>query len=209
MYFAKISGAVKSGVAKIGGILLLEDLSMYTEVDTNGRISISTTRATITNLKNNESALVYYDFGADAFNALGINLECRLTSAENGAGVTIVALTTATRADASALSSSEVSIHLYRNPGGEYRLYLARGNFVASDYYAISADTTYYLSMQRAANNDTITLKIYAEYARTTLLATLSVSGFSTTKYRYLYAVMNYNDGASVTSSGWVDKIML
>ena len=78
-----------------------------------------------------------------------------------------------------------------------FRIYLMRGNFTARDYWGGAVENTlYYPRMERAAGNDTATIKIYDDSGRTNLVDTLTVSGFGTDKWRYVYGFINRNIGS-------------
>ena len=74
--------------------------------------------------------------------------------------------------------------------GSRINQYIRLRRDSAGSYYAIAMNTTYYCKLQRAANSGTVTLKIYSNAARTTLLKTLTETGFSTSRtWRYIYAI--------------------
>jgi len=144
----------------------------------------------VTSITRDEDAYIYKDFGSDHFDALDIDFEAKMTSGSSGI-CGIMALANAID-DLAYLSSPAVNV-IFHESGGVYKIWLNRGPQDAYDYYECSLDTTYYMTLNRTAGSDTIELKIYSDSARTNLLDTLSVSGFGSAKYRYLYAVDSWD----------------
>lgn len=178
-----------------------EDLTTYTKVDPSGRLSNIGTTVTFADLRRSETAHLYKDYGIDHFNALNIEFETKITSANNSSAVLVLCVTNVV-GNMGSFASTDISTEIYRTASG-IGIVLVRGNHVAaSDYYYISSNTTYYMRLERTAGSDTVVLKIYSDSNRTNLLATRSVSGFGSTKYRYLYALGTRTYAASYAISG-------
>lgn len=84
---------------------------------------------------------------------------------------------------------------------GEPRYRLYRGKQTATDTYTGAMDTPYYVTLTRPAGGDTATALIYSDSARTSLLDTLTVSGYGSTTYRYLYGFTSYD--TSTANRDW------
>lgn len=183
-----------------------EDFTTYTEVDPNGRLTVTASKADVVNAERDEDVYLYKDKGADHFDALDILFEIYVgsASAASSFGGMAISNTVGTMAQ---FATTDMSCP---GSGGVDYLYLMRGAFVATDYYNCSQDTLYYCTLARAAGNNTATLKIYSDASRTDLLDTLAVAGFSTTKFRYCYGMANYNSGAATYyHTGYVQDLDL
>lgn len=199
-------------------LAVAEDLTTYTEVDANGRISVSATTANVTALTRAEDAYLYYDYGAGYFSAsFSIDFDFNAIRTTD-AGTTAFFISSMANSvddfkdidDASgdaitvgykpSLTASYYWIDLLELDGGtQYADTTGAG--------ALSYGTTYYYTMYRNDNEGdygTIYLYIYSDDARTSLIDTLSVALHSSKKdYRYLYAVQSLNTGdAGITGTG-------
>jgi hypothetical protein len=175
-----------------------EDFTTYTEVDPNGKLTVTSAAATGADVDWDEDVYLYKDFGADNFNGLRINFEIRIASTSLNIAIAGPGLTVNTVGDRTAFAATDIFVGAYRTGGGAYQILLVRGDAVANDAGSISADTTYYCTLLRAANADDVNLVIYSDSGRTTVVDTLTVSGYGTgSKYRYLYGIVNVNDGST------------
>ena len=174
-------------------VFLREDLSTHTELDDNTKLTVTDTKATGADVDADESVHLYKDYTADYFDALYVEFELYIASTSEVNGIGGVGLTETQRNDISAFGATEISCTARKTEAAVYKIYLARGPDTATDFYTCSADTPYYCLMERVAGNDTVTVKIYSDAGRTTLLDTLTLAGISTTKYRYLYGFVNWN----------------
>jgi PKD repeat protein len=187
-----------------------EILSTYTEVDPGDHIVINATKATITNMPRSGSYYLYKDFGVDNFNAIDIHATCLITSTSQNYGEFSVVTITNTLADLGSIPSPAVSVVVHKNSSGEYVIVLMRGHNTAHvDSIVLSADTPYYVTLQRAASSDTCYCYIYSDAARTVLVDTLSLSGFGTGSFRYVMTCLNVNYAPTANVSGYVDDIIV
>jgi len=182
-----------------------EDLANFTEVDPNSHIAVTSAKASGANLARNETAYVYKDYGVDYFDALDILFECRVESTTDASGLGYLGLTNTLGNVLSWAVGIKVLIY---DVGGVYTIFLEVVGGT-TDTYVGAADTLYYCRLERAAGNNTVTLKIYSDAARTTLLDTLSVTGAGTDKYRYLYPICSYNDSSALAWDGYYQDIIL
>lgn len=180
-----------------GGTQANEDFTTFTEVDGSGVLTVTPSKITGVNVDRDLDAYVSKDKGVDNYNKIDINFELFMDSASvdntetNGA----IALTVSAVGDITNFGTSDIVV-ISREFSGPNTIRLWRGNKVAEDTFTMSLDTIYYCTLLRTANSDTVTVEIYSDSDRTTLLDTLSLSGFGTgTKYRYLYGSVNYNTG--------------
>jgi len=186
---------------------LCDILTDYTEVDANSKLTVTATRATAVDVDGDEDVYLYRDMGAGFFNTLSVDFEI-LINATSGINAEAGMAITNTVNDMSGFATTDISVFIEESAGPVYKIYLYRGNKVANDSYTCSTDTLYYCTIERVASNDTVNLKIYSDLARATLVDTLTVSGFSTTTYRYLFAFVN-NNTATVAQDfdGYVQNV--
>lgn len=187
-----------------------EDLTTYTVSDPSSNISVSSDTITVTSARRSENYYVVKDFGEDYFNGLDIDFRIHHLSTSTTGGV-LGALGLSSTLNYQASWGETTSIYIFTIKTGsktcEMRLY--RGYNEATDSISISMNTTYYCTLNRSTSNDTVTVSVYTDSDRTSLLDTLSVSGFGTgTKYRYFYAaVSRYYDIYTEYASGYISGI--
>jgi hypothetical protein len=180
-----------------------EDLTTYTEVDPNSRITVTSARSTFTGLTRNEDAYVYKDFGAFYFGDFEIYADVRLNSgSENDSLVGIIGLSNTVN-DWDDWGAG-LSVHFMKAGGNNYLVLFEIGG--SNDFYVISGDTTYYVTFERVGT--ACTLKVYSDSARTNLLDTLSIT-VNTTTWRYLYVTISGNTGDSYACSGYSENIKI
>lgn len=175
-----------------------EHPSSYAEDDFGSVISRSSSRASASGLETGLTALCYQDYGAGAFNGVEIDFDIKLTSAtcsapdENEVEHGVLSLSNKhSSLDDSPINDDPMVTFLAEfEDGTRINQYIRLRQNSTGSFYAISMNTTYYCKLQRSANSGTVTLKIYSDAARTTLLKTLTETGFSTSrKWRYIYAI--------------------
>lgn len=176
----------------------VEHPSSYAEDDFASVISRSSTKATASGLQTGLTALCYQDYGAGAFDGVEIDFDIRLTAATCNApyenevehGVLSLSNKHSSLDEMPTFDDPIVSFYAEFNGGTRtsQKIWLRRDS--GGSGYSISMNTTYYCKLQRSANSGTVTLKIYSNAARTNLLATLTETGFSTSRtWRYIYAI--------------------
>jgi hypothetical protein len=177
-----------------------EDLTSagWTESDPGGTQTITASKVQATNTQSRSTdTYLYKDYTANHFDALNIEFEiCYSSGSGNyeiwgGPGLTVSAIN-----DLSGFGTTDLLV-AWRYGAGGLTLYLYRGPGTASDYTSLVVGTLYYCTLSRAAGNNTAVCYIYSNSSRTTLVDSNSVAGYSTTKWRYLFASNDYNDGTS------------
>lgn len=176
-----------------------EDFTTYVEVDGSNRLTVIASRITGVDVDRDIDAYVYKDFDANHFNGINSLFEILQDSATllYGLGFTVGftnIVGDATDWESTALSAGWGEALAAPN----HRINLFRGAYLAADVYGANEDTLYYLTMERSADSDSATLKIYSDAARTNLLDTLTLSGYgTTTKWRYCYGFSSWNAAQS------------
>ena len=166
----------------------------FTEVDTNSKLTVTATKATGADVDADEDVYLYADKGAGYFNALDIDFELYLASTSDNGAFGGMAITNTVN-DISGLATTDIVVFIAK-AGGTSTINLVRGANVATDAAPdtiIFADTVYYCTLTRVAGNDSCVVTIYSDAGRVTLLDTLTVAGYSTTKYRYVFGFINWN----------------
>lgn len=173
-----------------------EDLTTFTAVGTGQSVTAST--VSIANIQTrNQDLYLYIDKTANHFDALNIKWDSVFTSGDQNYECWGGACVSNTVNDVKGFASTDQFI-FWRAYSTYQTIMLGRGNVVSTDSTAdMAAGTTYYFNLKRVAGNNTITCEIDDNSDFSSLFDTLSVSGFSTTKYRYLFAAVDYNDSAS------------
>ncbi|KKL86443.1 hypothetical protein LCGC14_1944660 [marine sediment metagenome] len=176
----------------------MEDFTTYTEVDASGVLTVTATKITAVNCDRDIDAYVYKDYGVDYFNGILVPFEIYLDSASDTSSLAGgPAFTVSAVGDHSDFGFWDIWVSADRIPaGGAPKIALRRGYLQVSDFYSnISLDTIYYCLLKREADSNTVTLEIYSDAYRKTLLDTLSVAGFGTSrKYRYAYGFVSSNN---------------
>lgn len=180
--------------------MAVENLTTYTENDPNSKWTVDSTKAEGSNVSGGDgTSNLYKSFGADHFDALNLKFTAYLSSSAAASATNGPCFATPANPDTfkrASLGTTEPWVFIAHTalPNDRIRFWAGDGS-AGTDEYVCSNNTPYYLLMERAAGNDTITVKIYSDSARTNLLDTLSVSGFGTTKWRYLYGWISHPDG--------------
>lgn len=186
----------------------IENFTTYTEVESDNKLTVIANKITAVDYFDSDVAYVYIDKTLDYFDALNIKFEIQIESSSDEGAKAGICLSTGI-GDMGAVATN-VSVLLNKEAGG-YRFYLARG-WVAFDTgeYIISAGTTYYCHLERAAGNDTVTLKVYSDAAMTTQVDnTFSLAGFGTVKWRYFYGINRRTSVQTLGFDGFIQNVSL
>jgi hypothetical protein len=192
-----------------------EDLTGYTENDSISGLTLTGTNKLGVNFNRSSNTVLnlYKDFGADHFDKLDVLLEMSTGHSAGSTGnmgsmiLASPASPNGFRQNGAASTDLLIKMTIDGSYGSTFSL--SRGDLVQDDSPSLSNNTIYYMQLERAAGNDTATLKIYSDSGRTSLVDTLSISGFGTVKWRYLFAFANYYLPYSDTLQGVVQNIDL
>lgn len=185
---------------------MAEDLSTYSEVDPNSHISATSSRMTGTNINRNETAYAYYDKGADYFDALDIDFDIKATNLDSNDILGVFGISN-TLNHTGAFGKSDIRIAYYKPSSGSTGLYLTANT---SDNMTISLDTIYYCTLERSAGSANVSLKVYSDAARTTLLDTLAVTlETASTKHRYIFGISSQYTNNNYAASGYVENVVI
>jgi hypothetical protein len=176
-----------------------ENFTTYTELDTAGRYAVLAGTITVTGLtrQDGEDERVYKDFTANHFDGFSHNLDYK-TTALTGAGCGCAwAIANSIHSNNYWYGNALLALSVF--PIGT-NLYVSNRESQAYSSQAITTGTQYYLTISRAAAGTTLTLYVYDDAARTSLVASKSVTVTAGNKYRYLFAANGNNDGLAGTA---------
>jgi len=187
-----------------------EDLTTYTEVDPNNKITVTSDRSEFDTLRRNEDAYVYDDKGVDHFNGNFEHLFEIYMSSSNGI-VVMWGMANIVEDLKSILDASEDELCLELST---YTFYLIEvfGGTQYYDTYGGTSGTLYYLTAERdegVGTYGTLYLYIYSDADRTNLLDTLTVTLHEKEDFRYLYVTQSYNSGHTNAASGYTQNVDL
>lgn len=198
--------------------MALENFTTYTEVDPNSRIAKTSTKVTWTLLQRDEDAYVYKDKGADYFDGDFTHLlAIRLTAGDTSGFVKCWCLANLVD-DAKGIedvSGDYLAIYIKKSFANTMAVEECDGGSLTAlstgSTYELELNTTYYLKVIRdesVGTYGTIYLYIYSDSARTTLLATQSITLNTSKKdFRYIYACQSYNAASSEAQSAYTENL--
>lgn len=208
------TGCVSRGRSILAGFspVYTEDLLLFTEVDPNSHITLTTSRCTFAVLDKVEAAYAYQDKGEDYFSGdfshdIKINMS-GFTDAGLGA---VWMLSDMVGAMNDIKVAGEYYIALWYSFAGLMLVEQsvdAYGSMFGSGAFVIDVDTTYYLTIKRREGEGSygrLYCYIYSDSSRSILLHTLSVYLHSKENLRYIYTTASSNSGAAGTISGYVE----
>lgn len=177
--------------------------SDYTEVDVPGTITVTAPRVLLTNYSNVTEAYVYKDAGAKFFkDRWAILFELYITSIDLDATwqsrFYLMALANALDTYQPLVTADESFLALYLSANAanaQIRIReIRKGNVESGTPIDLATGTQYYCTFVR--DGITVTLYVYSNAARTTLVGSDSVNLQNPDFYRYFYPFMGF-EGAS------------
>lgn len=194
-----------------------QDYTTATELDPNNRYTVSPTSIAFAGLTRNETAYEVFDFGAGFFNDdLEHTLDFKIDSETSASGVGLVSTYQLGNSlgHINGLTGANIYIAMFTNGTSLTSITLVEqigSTLQVSDTWSTASfDTTRkYCTVTHDSGAGTVTLKIYSDSARTTLVDTLSITLTQTFSYRYLYGINSLNDGGMQTLTGDVSNLNL
>jgi hypothetical protein len=181
------------------------NLTSFTEVDPNSRITITSTRSTFADLTNDEVAYVYKDYGTGYFGDFSFYFDARCTAVE-AIGTKTHVWGVSNTVDTVDDWTAGISL-MFVKVGSSY--YIAfRELAVVSVLYEITLDTTYYLSVKRIGTTWSFEIHSRANRGSKYLLSSSSIS-VADTAYRYLYVCSSEGLANSNGTSGYSENFYI
>lgn len=169
----------------------VENFSTYTEVDSAGDITVTSSKCDVSSMRRDANSSVYKDFSAGYFGQFTHYVTSYLNEIvspiNQNTGVVgfyhISNTSAATYQDIDDANVGLIGYWRYVDVPETFIIAFRQSSDSSLDEYNAAEATVYYLTIQRTA--DANTLKIYSDSGRTNLLDTLTVS-YSSTTYRYI-----------------------
>jgi len=192
-----------------------EDFTTYTEVDPNGHITIVDADTIETNdIRRNETAYVYKDFGASYFGNFKCEFQVRFDDTDNTFIAHHFTLANALDDQQGLIDDEEplLTIYTYNRDGDKEINILERGDDgsgydytrdLSDDHY--SNNTWYYITAERYGS--TWSMWIYSDASRTILLQVQTCSHPEETEFRYCYPMQSRNTGHNIAVDADTDKL--
>jgi len=185
--------------------MALEDFTTYNESDPQGKITVTSTKIDVSDFQQTGTSYVVKDKGADFFDALNINFEMYVDSTSDDYIYLPIGIGNAGNNNINNFASTDFYMR-GSDFAGTCTFQIHRGG-VTDASTGLSLSTLYYCTISRAAGNDTVSIKIYSDSGRSTLVDTISVSGFGTTKWRYLYGFVNRDVSDANRTVGYIQNM--
>lgn len=191
--------------------MAIEDLTTYTEEDTEDKITITSSRSTVADLRRNDESYLYKDHGENHFDGdFEHDFEVEETDRFDVSVHVIWELSNDIDDLYGSISTNEKMLFVWLLGGTAIRLY-ERYGVGQSQYDAgtISEDTPYYLTVERdegVGDHGTIYCRIYDDSERTNLVDTLTLTLNEKGDFRYLYTTNAYNDGDERPCGGYTQN---
>jgi len=196
--------------------MAVENLTTYTEVDPNSRITKTATRSSYAGLTQNEDAYIYKDKGVGHFNGDFEHLIDVYLDASDEFGIVVVwglANLVDDLGGIALASGDELSVYFFYNGADRIlRLRELVGGISYITNYIVSLDTPYYLKIKRDESIGTygrLYCYVYSDSARTNLLETLQLDLHEKEDFRYIYATQSYNGGMAYAQTGYCENLDL
>lgn len=185
--------------------MAFEDFTTYTEVDPNSRISIIASTITVTAITRDEDAFVYDDktvghFSEDLTHLITTNIDNSVSTGN----VTSWALTNDIDDSQGLIGGSKSFLELLHVGGTSYILVEVDAGTPYTDSVVLTEGQTYYSTIERDESIGSfgqLTCEIYSDSGRTILVDTLLLSLHSKIDFRYVFAVMSYDDNQAARTT--------
>jgi len=189
--------------------MTVKDFTTFTEQDPQSEITVTSTRATFTQLDIDVQAWLYEDLGADAFDGdFSINVEFMMTGSPGG--LYTISGSWALTNEVNDLNSIDTGNGDYlalrhRTTGQIVLVECKAGSLYTSSTFTPTQDVLYYLTIARdesVGTYGTLYCYVYSDADRTSLLDTLSLTLHAKLDFEYLFTVITYYLGST---GKWMD----
>ncbi|MFC1789849.1 hypothetical protein ACFLYY_02655 [Patescibacteria group bacterium] len=187
----------------------LIDYTTWTEVDPNGRITVSENTIEYAGLTRSETAHIYNDYGVDFFDDDFEHLVSMDKDTDGSMYLWVAGLSNVLKDYYAIYNDNDNAIflsHGWDNVHAELGE-LNAGSWYGDQYSSCCTDPRVYVIFERDVNVGTYgTLYgyVYSDASRETLVDTLSLTLHADLDYQYYYALNTYNDSGGNTQSGYI-----
>ena len=185
-----------------------EDYTTYTEVDILDRITVEANRITYGVVNTRDASMVYKSFGEDYFDAnFTMNFTVNFAAIQSDALPTLWMLANIVESTRYMKLNENFLAVWYYDDDIVLVEYAERTEY--TDKYAMTPPCTLYLTIVRDETTDFGLLYccIYSDFARTTLLDSLSITLHEKQDFQYLYAYNGYDYGSAFQWSGYTENL--
>ena len=191
-----------------------EDFTTYTEVDPNGHLSKTPTRASFTSLTCDEKAYIYKDKTAGYFDGdFTHHLDCKLTASSSNPYTFVWALANAVNEAKYFIAGLHPMLGVDFYASSCIYAYEVHAGGVEYEFIDTVINTQYWLVIRRDESVGafgTLYLEVYDDAARTSLVGSVSLTLHTKEDFRYIYAVQGYYHGDSGrVHSGYMQNLDL
>jgi hypothetical protein len=195
---------------RLGRSGIMQDLAGYAETDPNSHIAVTIDRVTLANLNRDESAYLRKDFGANWFDLIRLDFTIYANSTSGNESMFIMGFSNNV-AGWGSWGTPFLALMWFKNTSAQNSLTLWTDWSTYDASAVLSANTPYYISILRGAGLAGVTVLIYSDSARTTLVDTITANLSATaTKFRYLFAACSTDDNnATPKFNGYAENFIL
>jgi hypothetical protein len=174
----------------------------WTESDPQGEITVAANAVTVANRAEDVDGWVYGDYGAAHFGLAFVH-EIKIThdSLSGDTSRDIFWGVSNVIDDARAWADNDdqvVHCKVYDNGGSPFFQLVDRENDDSDNSVGVSSDTAYWLKITRSGvHGETLTVQIYDDAAKTSLVDTIAVTLTNDRTYRYVFASNTYKTGST------------
>ena len=186
-----------------------EDFTTYTEVDSLGRLTVTSSKIEYSGVTSADTFSVYKSYSANHFtNFQHIFTVHSGSYSDSLTGLMIWAVSDDYHTeDAMNDNNNGIRCTIYKYQGQNNLYFKDETNELYDESLGIFADnTTYYCTVSRSGTTGTLT--VYSDAGRTNVLDTLSITT-STTNYEYINAICSLATSGTSTCSGYVEDLDL
>jgi len=177
------------------------DLTTFTETDPNSHLTVTADKASAVAVTRAETVKLVLDGGADNYNGIELKFDFFNNSSGADDGRQGIGFSD-TNASCATWESDSIHLEAVDQGGDGPIMQLMRGPHDAADSNdTLSENTEYYWTLNRVSDSDTATAKVYSDSSRTSLIDTLTMTGYGTAKWRYLFAFVSRTGGT--TGHAW------
>ena len=185
--------------------MAIENLTTYTAVGSAGVFTLDTSAATFTAMRRDAVSYAYYDFGAGYFGNFDIDFEFEITAGTTiGLAVLCAVSNTLGTFEDQIVANDGIIANAYQN-NGDLQIQMQDRSTGIFDAYADGGTTSNLLYCTFIRNGTALTLDIYSNSGRTSLVDTLSITCETGTK-RYFYVLASRDQGTDPLISGYTQN---